>query len=325
MGSASPSGWVGWGLRAQARVRRALDRLVAWWRDGARATLDTMEAAIALPDPKPIDLRVSEQERFAQFFTTLGLEALQREDLEEQRRQDRIAEILAEKRAREAAPPVSDAALKDIAQVVIDMTEYSIMMTRTDIAIASTHPDDAGQLKKLSNGILRRTNHLLLLRKARPIALALHPRLATWWTEDVDRRTEIVTRHFVSIAAAVLVGDVSRPSEEEAQREMLRLLPGAFGSSRLTPEDVVDFCMRHRIASRVAQAVRIARAAFPKAHSLRLELDGDPEGNEEWVLMQIDTPDDVPEYRFDKYLEGLLRVMPADDARRFELFYNVAA
>lgn len=206
-------------------------------------------------------------------------------------------------------------------RAIVELTEHSIVNLRTDIAIAATDP--SAPHPDLVASIADRTDALLRINALRPRAIKRAPLLGELWTEAVYRRTQIVADYSIKIAAAIRDGRIGKRTELESQLEMVRLLPVAFGSTRLTPEEVVQFCAREKILLEICQAAQIAKSAFPNAKRLRLEIDGDPEGTEEWVYMQIDVPDDRPLERFNAFLGAVNRQIPVDRANKFELSYNV--
>jgi hypothetical protein len=64
-----------------------------------------------------------------------------------------------------------------------------------------------------------------------------------------------------------------------------------LGEIATKPSEVRDFCEKHRIMSPTVSAVKMAERHFSKARKISLAVENDPEGEAEWLALDVVTSD----------------------------------
>jgi hypothetical protein len=90
------------------------------------------------------------------------------------------------------------------------------------------------------------------------------------------------------------------------------------------PADVLAFCQRKGLTQDVKTAVELAKQSF-RSDKLRLQIEGDPEGEEEWVVIDVDVQGTVNEVlgAYDSFKEKWLTAVATDRGRLVRLLYNI--
>lgn len=97
-----------------------------------------------------------------------------------------------------------------------------------------------------------------------------------------------------------------------------RILP------KITPE-IIEFCSRERITSYLPTAVNSVERNFPTISELKIEVEQDPETEEEWLVLNVTIRGEVDEVlnNYDKYINYWVSSVPWPERQKIRLLYNI--
>jgi hypothetical protein len=97
-----------------------------------------------------------------------------------------------------------------------------------------------------------------------------------------------------------------------------RILP------QITPE-IIEFCSRERITSYLPSAINSIERNFPTTSELKIEVEQDPETDEEWLVLNVTTRGEVDEVlnHYDKYINYWVSTVPWPERQKIRLLYNI--
>lgn len=191
---------------------------------------------------------------------------------------------------------------------------------------------NAQRIRGHINDTHRFHDSLVDVRRLRRRVLDGHEEARAVWTDELDRDiAELITSHEVALA------DFSKtlnagPSPEDERRRLIRRTPSAFPRSAAglealyytpTPDDVVDFVVQHDLDKDLTVTLAVIQKTFPNARDLRLEIDGDREGVETWLLLRFTTSADGVDESLEAYWDMMNRVVPIDQADKLRLVYRL--
>jgi hypothetical protein len=93
---------------------------------------------------------------------------------------------------------------------------------------------------------------------------------------------------------------------------------------QVTPE-IVEFCSRERITSYLPTAVNSAEKNFPTISELKIEVEQDPETEEEWLVLNVAIRGEVDEVlnNYDNYVNYWVSTVPWPERQKIRLLYNI--
>lgn len=91
-------------------------------------------------------------------------------------------------------------------------------------------------------------------------------------------------------------------------------------------DEAERFCALHGLHSHLQTAIRLAHECFPLGQIVDIEKEEDPEGDSEWLAININLP--MADVRavldaYDRYTEKLIREVPLAERERIQLSYNI--
>jgi len=100
-------------------------------------------------------------------------------------------------------------------------------------------------------------------------------------------------------------------------------IPSKF-LSQITPE-IIEFCSQERITSYLPSAVNSVEKNFPTTTELKIEVEQDPETEEEWIVLNVTIRGEVDEVldNYDKYVNYWVSTVPWPERQKIRLLYNV--
>lgn len=89
--------------------------------------------------------------------------------------------------------------------------------------------------------------------------------------------------------------------------------------------EVKKFCEGHGIQRYLQSAISLAKEYFPFIQELTLEVEGDPESNEEWVTIDITVEGNIEEIieNYDNYISKFISIIPWPEREKIILSYNI--
>jgi len=93
---------------------------------------------------------------------------------------------------------------------------------------------------------------------------------------------------------------------------------------QITPE-IIEFCSRQRITSYLPTAVNSVERNFPTISELKIEVEQDPETEEEWLVLNVTIRGEVGEVlnNYDKYINYWVSTVPWPERQKIRLLYNI--
>jgi len=93
---------------------------------------------------------------------------------------------------------------------------------------------------------------------------------------------------------------------------------------QITPE-IAEFCSRERITSYLPTAVNSIEMNFPTISELKIEVERDPETEEEWLVLNVTIRGEVEEVlnNYDKYINYWVSTVPWPERQKIRLLYNI--
>ncbi len=100
--------------------------------------------------------------------------------------------------------------------------------------------------------------------------------------------------------------------------------PSVLRPVPLTPE-LRDFCVRLDILDEAQVVVDLVSQCFPNHQSLTLYPSGNPETDEQWLVVEVSLREEVPEVlrQYDAFTEAKLAAIPNRKHDRIRLSYHV--
>jgi hypothetical protein len=170
------------------------------------------------------------------------------------------------------------------------------------------------------------------LTQQRPQLLRRAPKIQGVWTDAIHRGIQALLEGHDDLLREIDEGTFARRTPVEVIASRVRYLTSTFPRSvamgmpppvEEPPEELMEFIAREGLAEDLLCAVQTVREAFPEGRNLRLRLTHDPEGHEQWVSIGVSVPDDRTLERFLTYHVALRRVVPAAQANKLRLLYQV--
>ena len=95
--------------------------------------------------------------------------------------------------------------------------------------------------------------------------------------------------------------------------------------SVLLSDEVLFFCSRWQIFHMFHQALRLAQQAFHDLRSIEVQVEGDPESEEEWlvILVKLHCEIEAVLTMYDIYTKGLVRTVPWPARDKIRLVYDL--
>lgn len=95
--------------------------------------------------------------------------------------------------------------------------------------------------------------------------------------------------------------------------------------SVLLSDEVLLFCSRWQIFHMFQQALRLAQQSFHELRSIEVEVEGDPESEEEWLVILVKLYCEIEAVlsMYDVYTKGLVRTVPWPARDKIRLVYDL--
>ncbi len=89
--------------------------------------------------------------------------------------------------------------------------------------------------------------------------------------------------------------------------------------------DILDFCRRKGVLRHLRYAIRLIEECFPGARQLRLEVEQDPETDDEWLSLNFTVAGDITDVldRYDEYTDRWVRAVPWPESDKICLCYHI--
>jgi hypothetical protein len=93
---------------------------------------------------------------------------------------------------------------------------------------------------------------------------------------------------------------------------------------QITPE-IIEFCSRERVTSYLPTAVNSVERNFPTISELKIEVEQDPETEDEWLVLNVTIRGEVDEVlnNYDKYINYWVSSVPWPERQKIRLLYNI--
>lgn len=139
---------------------------------------------------------------------------------------------------------------------------------------------------------------------------------------DLKRITDINRIHRNLIFDITSSDPVEDFLKVELPTEFLKI-PSKF-LPQITPE-IIEFCSRERITSYLPTAVNSVERNFPTISELKIEVEQDPETEEEWLVLNVTIRGEVGEVlnNYDKYINYWVSSVPWPERHKIRLSYNI--
>ncbi len=94
--------------------------------------------------------------------------------------------------------------------------------------------------------------------------------------------------------------------------------------SQITPE-IIEFCFRERITNYLSSAVNSIERFFPAVTELKIEVEQDPDLEEEWLALNVTIRAEVDEVlsQYEKYIDYWVSTTPWPERHKIRLLYNI--
>ena len=152
----------------------------------------------------------------------------------------------------------------------------------------------------------------------------------------IDKLTQLWVRSATGFGRIIDVNQIHRnltfditssdPVEDflrvELPIEFLKI-PSKF-LPQITPE-IIEFCSRERVTSYLPSAVNSIERNFPTISELKIEVEQDPETEEEWLALNVTIRGEVDEVldNYDKYINYWVSTVPWPERQKIRLLYNI--
>jgi hypothetical protein len=102
------------------------------------------------------------------------------------------------------------------------------------------------------------------------------------------------------------------------------VIHSAFSPTR-HGEDLYDFCVRNDLAVYLSVAIGLIRDSFPTIKRLRLQLERDPDIEEEWILIDFDVQGEGEDIlnQYNRYTEFWVRSVPWPQRDKIRVSFNI--
>lgn len=194
-----------------------------------------------------------------------------------------------------------------------------------------------------ANIISTRQEHGLMaslsLREISPILLRLRSSKEysmAQTTPIIDKLTQLWVHSAIGFRRIIDINQIHRnltfditssnPVEDflrvELPMEFLKI-PSKF-LPQVTPE-IIEFCSRERITSYLPTAINSIERNFPSISELKIEVEQDPETDEEWLVLNVTIRGEVDEVlsQYDKYIDYWVSTVPWPERQKIRLLYNI--
>lgn len=135
-------------------------------------------------------------------------------------------------------------------------------------------------------------------------------------TEYLDSRNITISNFGLGVRNVLWTNEPSDTPQNAPENVQAR--------SVLLSDDVLSFCSRWQVFNHFQRALRLAQHSFPALKNIDVEIENDPESEDEWLVIVVQVHGDIGKIldMYDTYTRKFVQAVPWPALDRIRLIYD---